>query len=86
MPISKECENIIIKTYGKIPLSFNYNKEMYCVLIDEVQYAIAKKIADTLGTVKNIKVSTSTIAKYLEYLIESFMFSEAKRYDVKGKK
>ncbi len=46
----------------------------------------AKKIADTLGTVKNIKVSTSTIAKYLEYLIESFMFSEAKRYDVKGKK
>ncbi len=46
----------------------------------------AKKIADTLGTVKNIKVSASTIAKYLEYLIESFMFSEAKRYDVKGKK
>lgn len=46
----------------------------------------AKKIADTLGSVKNIKVSTSTIAKYLEYLIESFMFSEAKRYDVKGKK
>lgn len=46
----------------------------------------AKKIADTLGTVKNIKVSTSTIAKYLEYLIESFLFNEAKRYDVKGKK
>ncbi|MBO5093497.1 MAG: ATP-binding protein [Lachnospiraceae bacterium] len=46
----------------------------------------AKKIADTLGTVKNIKVSTSTIVKYLGYLIESFMFSEAKRYDVKGKK
>lgn len=46
----------------------------------------AKKIADTLESVKNIKVSTSTIAKYLEYLIESFMFSESKRYDVKGKK
>lgn len=46
----------------------------------------AKKIADTLGTVKNIKVSTSTITKYLEYLIESFLFNEAKRYDVKGKK
>lgn len=46
----------------------------------------AKKIADTLGTVKNIKVSTSTIVKYLGHLIESFMFSEAKRYDVKGKK
>ena len=29
----------------------------------------AKKIADTLESVKKIKVSTSTIAKYLEYLI-----------------
>lgn len=46
----------------------------------------AKKIADTLATVKNIKVSTVTIAKYLECMIESFMFSRAKRYDVKGKK
>lgn len=46
----------------------------------------AKKIADTLGTVKGLKVSTSTISKYLEYLIESFMFHESMRYDVKGKK
>lgn len=46
----------------------------------------SKKIADTLGTVKNIKVSIATISKYLEYLIESFLFSEAKRYDIKGKK
>lgn len=46
----------------------------------------AKKISDTLMSVKNTKVSTSTIAKYLTYLTESFLFSEAKRYDVKGKK
>lgn len=46
----------------------------------------AKKIADTLGTIKSIKVSTSTISKYLEYLTASFMFHEAKRYDVKGKR
>ncbi len=46
----------------------------------------AKKIADTLNTVKKAEVSTVTIAKYLEYLTESFLFSEAKRYDVKGKK
>ncbi len=46
----------------------------------------AKKIADTLCTVKNIKVSPSTIANYLDYLTASFLFSEAKRYDVKGKK
>ena len=37
-----------------------------------------------MESVKNIKVSTSTIAKYLEYLIESFMFSEAKRYYIQS--
>ena len=46
----------------------------------------ASKIANTLQTVKNIKVSSTTIANYLNYLIESFLFSDAKRYDVKGKK
>ena len=46
----------------------------------------ASKIANTLQSVKNIKVSSTTIANYLNYLIESFLFSNAKRYDVKGKK
>ncbi len=46
----------------------------------------ASKIANTLQTVKGIKVSGTTIANYLNYLIESFLFSNAKRYDVKGKK
>lgn len=46
----------------------------------------ASKIANTLQTVKNIKVSSTTISSYLNYLIESFLFSNEKRYDVKGKK
>ncbi len=46
----------------------------------------ASKIANTLQTVKGIKVSGTTIANYLNYLIESFLFSNAKRFDVKGKK
>lgn len=46
----------------------------------------ASKIANTLQSVKNIKVSSTTISSYLNYLIESFLFSSAKRYDVKGKK
>lgn len=46
----------------------------------------ASKIANTLQTVKNIKVSGTTVSNYLNYLIESFLFSNAKRYDVKGKK
>ena len=46
----------------------------------------ASKIANTLQSVKGIKVSSTTISSYLNYLIESFLFSNAKRYDVKGKK
>lgn len=46
----------------------------------------ASKIANTLQSVKGVKVSSTTISSYLNYLIESFLFSNAKRYDVKGKK
>ena len=46
----------------------------------------ASKIANTLQSVKGIKVTSTTISNYLNYLIESFLFSNAKRYDVKGKK
>ena len=46
----------------------------------------ASKIANTLRAVKNIKVTSTTVSNYLNYLIESFLFSNAKRYDVKGKR
>ncbi len=46
----------------------------------------ASKIANTLQTVKGVKVTGTTVANYLNYLTESFLFSNAKRYDVKGKK
>lgn len=46
----------------------------------------ATKIANTLHTVKGIQVDSGTITNYLTYLSESFLFRQAKRYDVKGKK
>lgn len=46
----------------------------------------ANKIKNTLQSVKGIKVSNTTIASYLNYFAESFLFSNAKRYDVKGRK
>ncbi len=46
----------------------------------------ANKITNTLQTVKGIKVSGTTVSNYLNYLLESFLFDNAKRYDVKGKK
>ena len=46
----------------------------------------ANKISKTLQSVRNISVSSTTVSNYLDYLTESFLFSNAKRYDVKGKK
>lgn len=46
----------------------------------------ASKISNTLSSVKGVSVSSATISAYLGYLTESFLFSNAKRYDVKGKK
>ena len=44
-----------------------------------------KKIADTLTSKKNIKISQNTVTSYIHYLEDAFLFSEAKRYDVRGK-
>ncbi len=46
----------------------------------------SSKIARTLNSVKGISVAANTITSYLNYLTESFLFSNAKRYDVKGKR
>ena len=46
----------------------------------------ASKIARTLQSTKNMKVDAETISTYLSYLTDSFLFSEAVRYDIKGKK
>ncbi len=43
------------------------------------------KIADTLKTVQHIEVAQNTVKAYIDYLIDSFLFSESKRYDVKGR-
>ena len=43
------------------------------------------KIADTLKTVQHIEVAQNTVKSYIDHLIDSFLFSESKRYDVKGR-
>lgn len=66
-------------------------KDVFEELTDDLCSSIgsltnASKIARTLQSVKNVKVSSNTISKYLDYLTESFLFNVAKRYDIKGKK
>ena len=65
--------------------------EVMQVLTDDLCSSIgsltnSSKIANTLKSVQNVDVNPQTISTYLTYLEESFLFSEAKRYDVKGKK
>ena len=45
-----------------------------------------KKIADTLRSRTGESVSQNTISAYIDHLEDAFLFSEAKRYDVKGRK
>lgn len=46
----------------------------------------ASKIARTVSTAKGKNVDSETISLYLKYLEDSFLFSKAARYDVKGKR
>ncbi len=65
--------------------------EVLQVLTDDLCSSVGSltnslKIANTLKSVRNINVNSQTISTYLTYLEESFLFNEAKRFDVKGKK
>ena len=43
------------------------------------------KIADTILSRKKVHISVNTLRSYLEHLKDAFLFTEARRYDVKGK-
>lgn len=44
------------------------------------------RITNTLASVRNIKISDDTVAKYIGYLEEAFLFNEARRFNIKGNK
>lgn len=45
-----------------------------------------KKLSDTFKSVKQVSLHSDTINNYLEYFVDSYLISQSKRYDVKGKK
>ncbi len=45
-----------------------------------------KKLSDTFKSVKQVKISQTTIKNYIEYLCDAFLISGAQRYDIKGRK
>jgi len=46
----------------------------------------ASKIAGAINTKTNNKITDDIISKYVKHAIDAFLISEAKRYDVKGKR
>ena len=42
-------------------------------------------IANAISSMKNEKVNAAMVSNYVQYIIDSFLISMAKRYDVKGK-
>lgn len=67
------------------------NREELDELLDILASAIGSltnplKLEKTFKSVKNKKISSKTLAKYIDYLIDAFIVSKAIRYDVKGRK
>ena len=44
------------------------------------------RITNTLTSVRKIKITDDTVAKYIGYLEEAFLFNEARRFNIKGNK
>ena len=60
-------------------------------LLDIVSSAVGSltnpsRIQKTFSSVKGKLIADDTISRYLDYFIDSFLLSQAKRYDVKGRK
>lgn len=67
------------------------NTEALEALADELCSSIgsltnAHKLANTIHSVMHIKVNNETIATYLQYLEDAFLFEGTKRYNIKGKR
>ncbi len=57
------------------------------VLVSSIGSASSiKKITDTMNARGRSKITDKTVKNYVGYLCEAFLFEEARRYDIKGRK
>ncbi len=96
-PTPEEKSEYLISQFKKVYISDLIerhtirNEEEFDELLDILASAIGSltnplKLANTFKSVKGKVISDKTLKKYLDYLIEAFLVSKAKRYDIKGKK
>ena len=89
---SRYLKDLFEETYLKDILDRNdirNDREILEILLDFVSSGIGSltnpsKLENRFLTEKKIKVSHSTIAKYLDYFQEAYVLTSAKRYNVKG--
>ena len=96
-PTPEEKSEYLISQFKKVYLSDLIdrhkirNADEFDELLDILASAIGSltnplKLANTFKSVKGKAISDKTLKKYLDYLIDAFLLSKAKRYDVKGRK
>ena len=67
------------------------NREALSTLADALCSSVGSltnpnRISNVLRNVQNIKIDSETIARYINYLEEAFLFEGTKRYNIKGNK
>ena len=67
------------------------NKDELGELVDILASGIGRltnpsKLANTFKSVKGKAISDKTLKNYIDYLIDAFLISKAKRFDIKGKR
>ena len=65
-------------------------EDLLCDILDFLASQISSltnptNIANALSSMKNEKVNPTMVASYVRHSMDSFLFSQARRYDVKGK-
>lgn len=45
-----------------------------------------KKLSDTFKSMKQVSLHPDTVKNYIDYLVDSFLIEQAKRYNIKGRK
>lgn len=91
---SKYLKDLFAKTYITNVLERNKignDKEVLEDLLNILSSGVGSltnptKLANTFKSVKQASISSTTIGKYLDMLIDAFIITKALRYDVKGKK
>lgn len=81
------------KTYLDDVVERNHvkNREALSALADALCSSVgsltnSNRISNVLRNVQNVKIDTETVANYISYHEDAFLFEGAKRYNIKGNK